>query len=378
MKLLLSALAVLALTACHDRKQEQAVPPASTTATASTPAPPTATAPAPSDAGSSGSGSAASSNVANGSAGSGSSDETYVPAEFKSGMSRFKDVGVYVDGKPIGFLAFGELPLSLKPTWVKHKVNVEKPLECKDCKIWGWDEQRYYRFNDYLRALGIDPKTIRQIQVQGPKETNTVVATGRDLMQPKADEFMFYFGLHVRGKAIPHVPLNFGNGLDPDKITAVMIYINKTPPTFDDGGYVLDGRPVDGIPYFGEPLRGGVRIYLDDKLAAIIKRQDLDAQQATTGSDGEMSWSLWGFLKARGVDTSKVVEGWVIRNEMRQEKFPTSTLAAMSFEAPSKSGKSQSGAVLLGDQKIVANVIALHTHAVKPDELPVIRPREQD
>jgi len=315
--------------------------------------------------------------VGNGS-GSGSADDTYVAAEFKAGMSRFKDVCVYVDGKPVGFLSFGELPITLKPTWVKHKENIDKPIDCKECKIWKWGEQRYYRFTDYVRAIGIDPKTIRQIHVQGPKETNTIVATGHDLMQPSADEFMFFFGLHVRGKAIPHVPLNFGNGRDPDKITAVMIYINKIPPTFDDGGYVLDGRPIDGIPYFGEPVRGGVRIYLDDKLAAIIKRQDLDAKQAITTGNGEASWSLWGFLKSRGVDTSKVVEGWVIRDDIRQERFPTSALAPMTFEAPSKSGKSQSGAVLLGDQKIVANVIALHTHALTADELPVIRPDEQD
>jgi hypothetical protein len=309
--------------------------------------------------------------------GSGSGDDTYVPAEFKAGMQRFKDIGVYVDGKPVGFLSFGELPITLKPTWVKTKVNIDKPINCKECKIWKWGEQRYYRFTDYLRAIGIDPKTIRQIQVQGPKETNTIVATGRDLMQPKADEFTFFFGLHVRGKAIPHVPLNFGNGRDPDKITAVMIYITKIPPTFDEGGYVVDGRPVDGIPYFGEPVRGGVRIYLDDKLAAIIKRQDLDPNKAIV-RDGEAMWSLWDFLKSRGVDTSKVVEGWVIRDDLRQEKFPTSALAPMMFEAPSKSGKSQSGAVLLGDQKIVANVIALHTHALKADELPAIRPDEQE
>lgn len=309
--------------------------------------------------------------------GSGSDDDTYVAAEFKAGMQRFKDIGVYVDGKPVGFLAFGELPITLKPTWVKTKVNIDKPIECKECKIWKWGEQRYYRFNDYLRAIGINPKTIRQIQVQGPKATNSIVATGHDLMQPNADEFMFFFGLHVRGKAIPHVPLHFGNGRDPDKITAVMIYIAKTPPTFDEGGYVVDGRPVDGIPYFGEPIRGGVRIYLDDKLAAIIKRQDLDPKQVIMGSDGEASWSLWGFLKSRGVDTSKVVEGWVIRDDLRQERLPVSTLAPMTFEAPSKSGKSQSGAVLLGAQKIVANVIALHTHELKADELPAIRPDEQ-
>ncbi|MEO8846053.1 MAG: hypothetical protein ABI591_12380 [Kofleriaceae bacterium] len=356
MKFLFSAFVMIALVGCRDREHKPA------SALAPTPA-----------------GSDAAIVVGNGSgSGSGSADDAYVAGEFKSGMQRFKDVAVYVDGKPVGFLAFGELPITLKPTWVKHKVNIDKPLDCKECKIWKWGEQRYYRFNDYLRAIGIDPKTIVQIHVQGPKETNTIVATGHDLMQPNADDFSFFFGLHVRGKPIPHVPLNFGNGLDPDKITAVMIYIHKTPPTFDGGGYVVDGRPIEGVPYFGEPVRGGVRIYLDDKLATIIKRQDLDAKQAVASSDGELSWSLWGFLKSRGVDTSKVVEGWVIRDDTRQEKFPTSALASMTFEAPSKSGKSQSGAVLLGEQKVVANVIALHTHALKADELPAIRPDEQD
>jgi hypothetical protein len=360
MKSLLSALVMLAL-ACRGNSNDvtQTVAPISTLPTT---APTTDAAVA----------------VETGSSGSASSDDAYIPGEFKAGMSRFKDVGVYLDGKPVGFLSFGELPISLKPTWVKHKVNIEKKLDCKDCPIWAWDEQRYYRFNDYLRAIGIDPKTVREIHVQGPKSTNSIVATGRDLTEPKADEFSFFFGLHVHGKPIPHVPLNFGNGHDPDKITGVMIYIKKTPPTFDSGGYVLDGRPIDGVPYFGEPLRGGIRVYLDDKLATIIKRQDLDAKQAITGGDGELSWSLWGFLKSRGVDTSKIVEGWVIRDDMRQEKFPAKDLSTMSFEAPSKSGKSNSGAVLLGDQKVVANVLAFHTHALKPEELPVIRPHEDE
>src|SRR5262245_54175352 len=48
-------------------------------------------------------------------------DSEWVPAEFKQGMARWKDTGVYLDGKPIGFLAFGELPITLKPTWVKDK-----------------------------------------------------------------------------------------------------------------------------------------------------------------------------------------------------------------------------------------------------------------
>src|SRR5689334_23079429 len=36
------------------------------------------------------------------------SDEEWVPAEFKTGAARWKDTGVYLDGKPIGFLTWGE------------------------------------------------------------------------------------------------------------------------------------------------------------------------------------------------------------------------------------------------------------------------------
>src|SRR5262245_42357559 len=48
-------------------------------------------------------------------------DSEWVPAEFKSGAARWKDVGVYLDGKPISFLTFGELPITLKPIWLKVK-----------------------------------------------------------------------------------------------------------------------------------------------------------------------------------------------------------------------------------------------------------------
>src|SRR5882672_6198699 len=71
-----------------------------------------------------------------GSAGSGSaaiapvtptSTDDYVPAEFRSGMARWKDTGVYLDGKPIAFMSFGELPIALQPTWVKEKASQDKP-----------------------------------------------------------------------------------------------------------------------------------------------------------------------------------------------------------------------------------------------------------
>ena len=40
------------------------------------------------------------------------------------GMERFKEPGVYVDGKPLGVLKFGELPEPLAPVWFEERAAV--------------------------------------------------------------------------------------------------------------------------------------------------------------------------------------------------------------------------------------------------------------
>lgn len=300
-------------------------------------------------------------------------DSDWVPAEFKSGMSRWKDVGVYVDGKPIAFMTFGELPIALKPTWLKDKVSADKRPHTDD-PGWRWAQQRFYKFTDYLRALGIDPKTVNEIHVYSPKLSSVLIATRKDLLSKASDEFLFRFGGNVYGKPIPHIPPGFGNGKTHDKLTGVMIYIKKKPPKLiRNEGLELDGVMQTGVPYYGEPLRGGVRVYLDDKLAAIIKRQELDAKKATQGTDGELHWKLADVLTAQGVDTSKVVEAWVIRDDLRKEKFSAAELPTLTFSASSQA----KGGVMLTDKNIKANAIALHTRALRPDEIPAITPDDE-
>jgi hypothetical protein len=304
-------------------------------------------------------------------------DEAYTPAEFKSGMARWKDTGVYLDGKPIAFMTFGELPITLKPTWVKDEVSINKPPGCPDCPDRKIAYTRYYKFTDYLKSLGIDPKKVKAIHVVGPKLSDTIAATGADLQSKAADEFMFRFGGLSSGKAIPHAPDNFGNDRSPDKISSLMIYVDRKPPVVTRDGIELDGVPQTGVPYYGEPLRGGIRIYLDDKMVASIKRNELDPKMATTTPDGELHWDLKKFLEKNGVDTSKIVEGWVIRNDRREEMLPWSELSTQSFTASSQSGKSNQGNVTLGDKKIVVNVLALHTRHVDKSELPEVKPVEE-
>ena len=299
-------------------------------------------------------------------------DSDWVPKEFTAGMSRWKDTGVYVDGKPLGFLSFGEMPIGCKVSWLRDKVSADKNPGT-DEPGWKWARKRYYKFTDYLKAIGVDIRKVKELHVYGPKLTQTLIVTGRDLQSPAAADFWFWFGGNVTGKAIPHAPENFGNGRVADKITSVMVYIDRKPPTLkEDEGMFLDGVEQTGVPYYGEPVRGGVRVYLDDKLATIIKRQELDPKQATKGPDGEPRWKLAEFLTGHGVDLKRVAELWVIRDDKRAEKFPAAELAGLSFEASSQS----KGGVLLGDKGALANAIALHTRALRPADMPL--PEQND
>ncbi len=300
-------------------------------------------------------------------------DSEWVPAEFKAGMSRWKDTAVYVDGKPVGFLSFGELPIGLKPMWVKDKVSADKRPGTDD-PGWRWAQQRFYKFTDYLKAVGVDIKKVNEIHVLGAKFSETIVATGKDLQSKQAEQFSFRFGGNTFGKAIPHTLNTFGNGKSPDKITSVMIYITKKPPKLVyNEGLFLDGVEQRGVPYYGEPIRGGVRVYLDDKLATIIKRQDLDVSKATKSADGTLHWNLGAVLAAQGTDAKGVVDVWLIRDELRKEKFAGKDLETLTFTASSQA----KGGILIGDKNLRANSIALHTRAIDPSEIPVVTPDDE-
>jgi hypothetical protein len=297
--------------------------------------------------------------------------EDYVPAEFKSGADRWRDTGIYVDGKFMGLLAWAELPLTVKPVWIKVKASAPKRYGTSDTG-WRWAKERRYRFRDLLEGLGVDLAKVKEIHVYGPKFSNTIVATGAELRSKKGADFMFRFGAGVSGKAIPEVPENFGNGKSPDKIASVLIYVEKQPPVLERNvGLVLDGELQEGVPYFGTPLRGGVRVYLDDRLVSYIKRQDLPPAQRTSAG-GEAQWSLFDYLRSRGVNLDTVVEGWVVRQEKWQEKLGRADLEAIWFQASPQA----KGHIELGDKKVKAQAIILRSRPVALSEVPTPDPEE--
>lgn len=298
-------------------------------------------------------------------------ENEWMPAEFKVGAARWKDTGVYLDGRPIGFLTFGDLPIELEPVWVDEEISIPVKPGSKG-PDHGIIQQRYYRFTDYLRAAGVDLRRVRELHVYGPKFSETIVVTGAELRGPKGRDFLFRFGGDVCGKAIPRVPARFGNGKSPDKISAVVVYVDKKPPRLVwNKGLELDGELQTGIPYFGEPLRGGVRVYLDDRLATVIKRRLLKGSLAEE-RDGVPHWNLFRFLEAQGVDTSRIVEAWIIHRDQRVERLDRAALETATFQASPQ----RSGEILVGERQVRANALAFHTRPVPPEKLPQLRPYE--
>lgn len=300
-------------------------------------------------------------------------DQEWIPKEHVTGASRWKDTGIYVDGKPIGFLSWGELPLDLKPTWIKDKVSANKRPGTNDLG-WRWARQRFYKFKDYFAAVGIDVRQIKELHIYGPKFTQTNISTGEDLLGPQGDGLMFRFGSNVGGKAISQIPEGYGNGKTPDKIAGVMVYLKREPPKMvQHEGLFLDGVLQVGVPYYGEPIRGGIRVYVDNKLATIIKRQELDPKVAQKNADNELEWPLLAMIDEK-VAQEKIVEVWAIHNERRVHKWPGSAIASMRFLAESQAKTKGGGIVVKADgfEPVRAAHLALHTRPVK--ELPVITP----
>ena len=287
------------------------------------------------------------------------------------GMERFKDPGVYIDGVPTAVLRFGELPISLKPVWIEERaaVNFKKGDKGPRFRI---KRERRYRFSDYFREIGVDLAKVKELHIYGGNQkAAAVVVSGKNLRE--FDEFYFRFGGSIWGKPLPACPEGVGDGKCPDQVATVALYVEKEPPTRKGGYFYFGEELVKGIPYFGEPMRGGIRVYLEGTLAATIKRNRLVASEIkSTGTPGNEEYSLFEFLASQGVDTNKIQEAWIIEYERRTKKISREELLKLRFKA----GAGGSGEILIGPNETPAQAISLHSKTLSPDDLPELLPEE--
>jgi hypothetical protein len=286
---------------------------------------------------------------------------------------RFKEPAVYVDGKPLGVLKFGEMPIPLEPAWYEERAAIPFKPGHKGPR-YRIVKQRRYRYRDYLSAMGVDVAKIKELHIYGGNRHAAAVVIPGDSIRD-VDEFQFRFGGNIWGKPIPACPARVGDGKCPDQIGTMALYVEKNPPQRKGGHFYFGDEKIDGIPYLGTPIRGGVRVYLDGPLVTTVKRNKLKTiDLKTTGPEGKEHYKLFDFLKLQGVDTDKVQEAWLVQYERRIKKLSRAELLKVTFYA----GESGSGEILMGDDETATHAIMLHTEPVANEDLPILRPEELD
>lgn len=269
-----------------------------------------------------------------------------------SRKNRGRLCGVYVDGKVVAFLSYAELPEGLTPIYLEEERFLPfKPGEKRETEI---RQVPRYRLLDYLQKLRLPLEKIKSVMLHHGRG-HVAEVTG-EALRGEPDLLLFRFGGDTFGKAIPV----FRPGLEVnrkfDHMVAVSVYIDKAPPKRNATDHLtLDGDPVDGIPYFGPPVRNGTRVYLDDRLVTILKRR-------TLRSNGAKPPTLASTLEREGIAVESAKIGFLVSQEVRSPVLEATALLNKELRAlesgqlaaADKAGPTELDAVLLYSKKRVA------------------------
>ena len=316
-------------------------------------------------------------------AGSGSSttppvihgDKWQDPEEGGRNFAAFKETWVYVDGVPRGVLLLPELPPAMPHAWYDDVEGLDFHPGDKgphDKKI----QSLRWRLADYLKLIGVDLAKVKYVYIHG---TGYVAIPGAQLRK-FADGITFDFTGNDMSKTRFYWPGTMKTNTSYDRYAAVSVFIDKPPLTLDaHNNPFIDGVEVNGIPYHGTPERGGFRVYVDNKLALVIKRNELGAQGRVNPEDktGEPRWSVKQLLAARGVTAEPVAADYAISQNLTtqtRQRLDPAAVKDLEFSAPANS----SGGFVFGKEKLTGGcALLLYTQGHVPADKP-IPPLERD
>jgi hypothetical protein len=284
-------------------------------------------------------------------------------------FTAFKETWVYVDGVAKGVLLAPELPVTMPRAWKDDVESLDfKPGDpgphTRKIQTLRW------RLADYLKIIGVDLKKVKVVYIHG----NGYVRITGDQLRKFADGITFDLTGNDMSKTRFYWPAAMKTNTSYDRYAAVSVFIDKPELELDrHNNPFIDGVEVNGIPYHGTPERGGFRVYVDDQLAMVIKRNELGAQGRTNPDDkaGEPRWSMQKLLEARGLKVEPVAADYVISQTLTMQKrkrLDETQVKDLTFTAPSNSS---AGIVLGTDQLTGGCAIRLYTKGHVPPDRPL-------
>ena len=272
-------------------------------------------------------------------------------------FAAFKETWIYVDGVPRGALLFAELPAALAPAWKDDVEGLdfhpgdpgphEKPIQ-----ILRW------RLADYFQLIGIDVAKIKMVYLHG----SGYVAIPGPVFRKYADGITFDLTGNDLSTSRFYWPPGMPTNTSYDRYAAVSVFITKPPLKLDEhNNPFIDGVEVAGIPYHGTPERGGFRVYVDGKLAMVVKRNELGA----TGRITNERWNLRQLLESRGTKVQPIAGDLVFSKDQQQQRRERLD-AAYVEELEVGVNAQASGTLLVGKDNRPATALHLYTKGHVP------------
>jgi hypothetical protein len=202
------------------------------------------------------------------------------------------DVPVFVDGKQVSVLRYGELPGDL----LTHASGADE------------SGPRVYRLAEYLHAVGVSLDRVKSVQMMG-NGFHVASVEGSEL-RAQPSRFAFHFLGTTTGIANldwETTGLKYGHRIN--EIRTISVFVEKAAPAIDASKHcVLDeDKACDPVaPYSKGELAKGTRIYVDGKMAGYVKRRLVtDSILVGKTEAGDPRYSLPAFISSLGVDASK-------------------------------------------------------------------------
>lgn len=280
----------------------------------------------------------------------------------KGANAGFKETWVYVDGEARGALMFTELPLAMPEAWKDDLEDLDFSPANPGPRYKKIQILRY-RLADYLKLIGVD---LRQISMVYLHAHAYVAISGNDFRK-FAKDITFDITGNNMSKTRFFWPAGLKTNAQFDRYVAVSVFLKRPPLKIDENDSAfIDGVEVEGVPYHGSPERGGIRVYVDNKLAMNIKRNDL----GDVGRLGPEKWDLRALLAARGVK-SKLVAGdladELIPWEPKRTRVDQAYLDDLSFTVSSQA----SGVITVGKDNVPTTALLLYTAGHVPPVKPM-------
>jgi hypothetical protein len=203
---------------------------------------------------------------------------------------RFDTPTVYVDGVPIIAFTYNEMPPGVKVGYREWEPG-EPFAHVLVC--------------DYLQNLGVDCAEVLETHWYAGRDRIAVISG--DELRRNRRRLYFNFTRELFGK--PRIEWTPGLRVSDhvDVASDLAVYVHKKPPRWSrDYWALLDdrGNAIDGIPYSTPGVRGGVRVNLDGRLVARIKRNLLEGNVTPVRppqGDEEARYSISAILDSQRI-----------------------------------------------------------------------------